>query len=87
MTKATFKVGNIVWRLHERRKSQTELTELRRRYIERAYAAQIDSERKLIESRIYRLQPGAQRLFLQERLRKLNERRKERADSDDPDDL
>lgn len=83
MTKATFKVGNIVWRLYERRKSQTELTELRRKYIERAYAAQIDSERKLIESRIYRLQPGAQRLFLQERLRKLNERRKERTDSDD----
>ena len=66
------KLNNIVWRLHEQRGRVAESTELRMKYIQAAYAAQIDSDRKLLESRIQRLQPSLQRQFLQARLRKLN---------------
>jgi hypothetical protein len=66
------KLNNIVWRLHERRGRVAESVELRKKYIEATYAAQIDSERKLLQSRIQRLQPSLQRQFLEGQLRKLN---------------
>ena len=37
----TARLNNIVWNLHEQRARNVELIELRRRYLERAYCAQI----------------------------------------------
>ena len=69
---ATAKLNNIVWKLHEQRGRVAELTEMRKRYLEKAYAAQIDSDKKLLQSRIHRLQPSLQRAFLKARLEKLD---------------
>jgi len=69
---ATARLNNIVWKLHEQRGRVHELTEMRKRYIEKAYCAQIDSDKKLLQSRIHRLQPSVQRAFLQARLEKLD---------------
>ena len=38
---ATARLNNIVWKLHEQRGRNAELIELRKRYLERAYCAQI----------------------------------------------
>jgi len=72
------KLNNIVWKLHEQRGRISELTEMRKRYLESAYAAQIDSDRKLLQSHIQHLQPALQRRFLQIRLEKLNRQVKQR---------
>ena len=70
---ATARLNNIVWKLHEQR----ELIELRKRYIERAYCAQIRSDKQLLRSRIAQMQPSVQRAFLQARLEKLREKERE----------
>ena len=75
---ATAKLNNIVWKLHEQRGRVAELTEMRKRYIEKAYCAQIDSDKKLLQSRIHRLQPSLQRAFLKARLEKLDRLVKQR---------
>jgi hypothetical protein len=74
---ATARLNNIVWKLHEQRGRNAELMELRKRYIEKAYCAQIRSDKQLLRSRIAQMHPSVQRVFLQARLEKLRE--KERA--------
>jgi hypothetical protein len=73
----TARLNNIVWKLHEQRVRNTELIELRKRYIEKAYCAQIRSDKQLLSSRIAQMHPSVQRAFLQARPEKLRE--KERA--------
>ena len=73
---ATARINNIVWKLHEQRGRNAELIQLRKRYIERAYCAQIRSDKVLLRSRIAQMHPTLQRAFLQARLEKL--RQKER---------
>jgi len=68
----TAKPTPIVWKLHEQRGRVHELTEMRKRYIEKAYAAQIDSDKKLLQSHIHRLHPSLQCAFLEARLEKLD---------------
>ena len=67
-TAHTARIINIVWRLYERRGRNAELIELRRRYLERAYCAQIRSDKQLLRSHLARMQPSVQRAFLQARL-------------------
>ena len=67
---ATARINNIVWKLHEQRGRNAELIQLRRRYIERAYCAQIRSDKVLLRSRIAHMYPGVQRAFLQARVGK-----------------
>ena len=74
---ATARLNNIVWKLHEQRGRNAELIELRKRYIERAYCAQIHSDKQLLRSHIARMQPSVQRAFLQARLEKLREKERE----------
>jgi hypothetical protein len=74
---ATARLNNIVWKLHEQRGRNAELIELRKRYIEKAYCAQIRSDKQLLRSRIAQMHPSVQRAFLQARLEKL--RQKDRA--------
>jgi len=74
----TARLNNIVWKLHEQRGRVAELTEMRKRYIEKAYCAQIDSDKKLLQSRIHRLHPSVQRAFLKARLEKLDRLVKQR---------
>ena len=73
----TTRLNNIVWKLHEQRGRNAELIELRKRYIERAYCAQIKSDKQLLRSRIAQLLPSVQRAFLQARLEKLREKERE----------
>jgi len=75
---ATARLNNIVWKLHEQRSRVTELIELRKKYLEAAYAAQIDSDKKLLRSQLHRLHSPLLRAFLQARLKKLDEQLKER---------
>jgi hypothetical protein len=65
------------WKLHEQRGRNAELIELRKRYIERAYCAQIKSDKQLLRSRIAQMHPSVQRAFLQARLEKLREKERE----------
>ena len=74
----TARLNNIVWKLHEQRGRVAELTEMRKTYLEKAYCAQIDSDKKLLQSRIHRLQPSLQRAFLKARLEKLDRLVKQR---------
>ena len=74
---STARLNNIVWKLHEQRGRNTELIELRRRYLEKAYCAQIRSDKHLLRSRIAQMQPSVQRAFLQARLEKLREKERE----------
>ena len=74
---ATARLNNIVWKLHEQRGRNAELIELRKRYIERAYCAQIHSDKQLLRSHIAQMQPSVQRAFLQARLEKLREKERE----------
>ena len=74
---ATARLNNIVWRLHEQRGRSAQLIQLRKRYIERAYCAQIKSDKQLLRSRIAQLLPSVQRAFLQARLEKLREKERE----------
>jgi uncharacterized membrane protein len=74
---ATARLNNIVWKLHEQRGRNAELIQLRKRYIERAYCAQIKSDKSLLRSRIAQMYPGVQRAFLQARLEKLRQKERE----------
>ena len=77
MAAQTARLNNIVWKLHEQRGRTAELIELRRRYIERAYCAQIKSDKQLLRSRIAHMHPSVQRAFLQARLEKLRQKGRE----------
>ena len=72
----TARLNNIVWRLHEQRGRNAELIEVRRRYLEKAYCAQIRSDKHILLSHIARMQPSVQRAFLQARLEKTERERK-----------
>jgi uncharacterized membrane protein len=74
---ATARLNNIVLKLHEQRGRNAELIELRKRYIERAYCAQIRSDKQLLRSRIAQMYPGVQRAFLQARLEKLKKKERQ----------
>jgi hypothetical protein len=74
---ATARLNNIVWKLHEARGRNAELIELRKRYIEKAYCAQIRSDKQLLRSRIAQMHPSMQRAFLQARLEKLREKERQ----------
>jgi hypothetical protein len=63
--------------LHEQRGRTAELIELRKRYIERAYCAQIRSDKQLLLSRLAQMQPSVQRALLQARLQKLRQKERE----------
>jgi hypothetical protein len=65
MPAQTIRIDNIVWKLHEQQSRKTELTELRKRYLERACAAHVDSDKKL---KTAQAQSGLQRAFLKRRL-------------------
>ena len=73
----TARLNNIVWKLHEQRARNVELIDLRKRCIERAYCAQIRSDKQLLRSHIARMHPSVQRAFLQARLEKLREKERE----------
>ena len=77
MTAQTARLNNIVWKLHEQRGRNAELIELRKRYIEKAYCAQIRSDKQLLRSRIALMHPSVQRAFLQARLEKLRQKERE----------
>ena len=64
----TARLNNIVWKLHEQRGRNAELIELRRRYLQTAYCAQIRSDKQLLRSRIAQMHPSVQRAFLQAQL-------------------
>ena len=72
----TARLNNIVWKLHEQRGRNAEI-ELRKRYIERAYCAQIKSDKQLLRSRIAQMYPSVQRAFLQARLEKPRQKARE----------
>ena len=74
---ATARINNIVWKLHEQRGRNAELIQLRKRYIEPAYCAQIRSDKVLLRSRIAQMHPSVQRAFLQARLEKLRQKERE----------
>ena len=74
---ATARINNRVWKLHEQRGRNAELIQLRKRYIERAYCAQIRSDKVLLRSRIAQMHPSVQRAFLQARLEKLRQKERE----------
>ena len=74
---ATARLNNIVWKLHEQRGRNAKLIQLRKRYIERAYCAQIKSDKSLLRSRIAQMYPGVQRAFLRARLEKLRQKERE----------
>jgi uncharacterized membrane protein len=65
---STVRLNNLVWKLHEQRGRNAELIALRKRYLERAYCAQIRSDKQLLASRIAQMHPSVQRAFLQARL-------------------
>jgi hypothetical protein len=67
-------LGNIVWKLREQRGRNAELIELRKKYVEKSYCAQIKSGKQLLCSHIAQRHPSVQRAFLQARLEKLRER-------------
>jgi hypothetical protein len=72
---AAARLNNIAWKLHEQRGRNAELIQLRKRYIEQAYCAQIKSDKALLRSRnIAQMHPSVQRVFLQARLEKLREK-------------
>jgi hypothetical protein len=70
-------LNNIVWKLHEQHSRNAELVELRKRYIERPYCAQIQSDKQLLRSRIAQMHPSVQRASLQARLEKLTEQERQ----------
>ncbi len=74
---STVRLNNIVWKLHEQRRRNTELLELRKCYIEATYAAQIRSDKQLLRSHLARMLPAVQRAFLQARLEKLREKERQ----------
>jgi hypothetical protein len=74
---ATARINNIVWKMHEQRGRNAELIQLRKRYIERAYCAQIRSDKALLRSRIAQMHPSVQRAFMQARLEKLRQKERE----------
>jgi hypothetical protein len=73
----TARLNNRFWKLNEQRGRNTELIELRKRYIERAYCAQIRSDKQLLVRSIAQMHPSVQRAFLQARLQKLREKERE----------
>ena len=67
-------LATLTYRLHDQRAKLAPSIELRRHFLTAAFHAQLRAEKEHIESRIGRLQPGLQRVYLTHRLGKLNER-------------
>ncbi len=65
------KIGNITWKLHERRGRIQENMELRRQMLIDSHRQQLRNDRNSILSHIHRLQPGLRKAFLAMRLEKL----------------
>ena len=68
----TIKVKNIVYRLHEQRERLAPSIEMRRRFLAKAFASQVQVEKDMIASHINKLQPGVRRALLAGRLEQLN---------------
>jgi len=64
----------IVFRLHDQREKLAPSLELRKKHLTSAYLGQVRAERDSIIGHIERLPFGAQKVYLQHRLQKLNER-------------
>ncbi len=58
--------------IHKQRAMMQPSIDLRRRYLASVYAAQLRTEKGIIEGHINRLQPGARRVFMRRRLEQLN---------------
>ena len=58
--------------IHKQREMMQPSIELRRRFLASAYAAQLRTEKGIIEQHINRLQPGLRRVFMRRRLEQLN---------------
>ena len=69
----TNKLASIVYKLHDQRAKLAPSLELRKNFLEASYHQQIRSEKAMINSRIDKLQPGVRKVFLVQRLKKLNE--------------
>ena len=64
----------ILYRLHDQREKLAPSLELRRQHLTSAFHGQIRAEKKNIEGFISRLQPGARRVYLKNRLELLDAR-------------
>ena len=64
----------ILYRLHDQREKLAPSLELRRQHLTSAFHAQIRAEKDNIEGFISRLQPGARRVYLKNRLELLDAR-------------
>jgi hypothetical protein len=58
--------------MHKQREMMQPSIDLRRRYLASVYAAQLRTEKGIIEQHINRLQPGVRRVFMRRRLEQLN---------------
>ena len=58
--------------MHKQREMMQPSIELRRRFLASAYAAQLRTEKGIIEQHINKLQPGMRRVFMRRRLDQLN---------------
>ncbi len=70
-TQAT--IGNITWKLHERRGRIQENMELRRQMLIDSHRQQLRNDRNAILSHIHKLQPGLRKAFLAMRLERLKQ--------------
>lgn len=66
----------LTYRLHEARQLLQPSIELRRRFLTKAFHAQLRSEKDNIESHIQRMQPGIRKAYLQKRLEQLKDLQK-----------
>jgi DNA-directed RNA polymerase specialized sigma24 family protein len=65
-------LAQLTTMMRKRREMMQPSIELRRRYLASAYAAQLGTEKGIIEQHINRLQPGLRRVFMRRRLEQLN---------------
>ena len=69
----TTSLARITYRLHQQRETHLQPSiELRKRYLEKAYAAQLRSEKEMIQGHIHKMQPGVGKVFLMQRLAQLS---------------
>ena len=67
------KLASMVYKLHDQRAKQAPSLGLRKRCLEASFHQEIRSEKQMIESHIARLQPAVRKVYLAQRLDKLNE--------------
>ncbi len=70
-TQAT--IGNITWKLHERRGRIHENMELRRQMLIDSHRQQLRKDRNSVLSHIHKLQPGLRKAFLAMGLERLKQ--------------